>query len=386
MNLLFIAYFPMEPSVGGIQRVTDVLTRELIRRGHIVNFLSLQLGPTSPELTTSATQYYINIEKESNWKNQIEKLLDKLQVEFIINQSPNALTNRSLRCVSTKAKIVSVFHTQPFLNDNVTRKIIVQTKTYSFKQKLFKFLSFIVPSFRSKVFGRYEKQNIIETITISDKVCFISERFFPRVLKHIPDFPKEKLSAINNPNTFSASVDVSHKENLIVWVGRIDNSNKNTIGFVKIWKILYETNPAWKAIVAGDGKDLESIKEYTKKHKIRNIKFIGRCDDVMSLYKRAKFVVVTSFSESWCMVLTEGLANGCVACAYDSYETVRDIINGNNGFVVSPENPQMMANKLNELMNNDFEYTKMSNETYNSVSKYSVEKIVNQWEVLLKSL
>lgn len=386
MNLLFIAYFPMEPSVGGIQRVTDVLTRELFRRGHIVNFLSLQLGPTSPELTTSATQYYINIEKESNWKNQIEKLLDKLQVEYIINQSPNALTNRTLRCVSTKAKIVSVFHTQPFLNDNVTRKIIVQTKAYSFKQKLFKYLSLIVPSFRSKVFGHYEKLNIIQTITISDKVCFISERFFPRVLKHIPDFPKEKLSAINNPNTFSASVDVSHKENLIVWVGRIDNSNKNTIGFVKIWENLYETNPAWKAIVAGDGEDLESIKEYTKKHQIRNIKFIGRCDDVMSLYKRAKFVVVTSFSESWCMVLTEGLANGCVACAYDSYETVRDIINGNNGFVVSPENPQMMANKLNELMNNDFEYTKMSNETYKSVSKYSVENIVNQWEVLLKSL
>lgn len=61
MNLLFIAYFPMEPSVGGIQRVTDVLTRELFRRGHIVNFLSLQLGPTSPELTTSATQYYIKV-------------------------------------------------------------------------------------------------------------------------------------------------------------------------------------------------------------------------------------------------------------------------------------------------------------------------------------
>ena len=215
---------------------------------------------------------------------------------------------------------------------------------------------------------------------------FYFRTVFPRVLKHIPDFPKEKLSAINNPNTFSASVDVSHKENLIVWVGRIDNSNKNTIGFVKIWKNLYETNPAWKAIVAGDGEDLDSIKEYAKKHQIRNIKFIGRCDDVMSLYKRAKFVVVTSFSESWCMVLTEGLANGCVACAYDSYETVRDIINGNNGFVVSPENPQMMANKLNELMNNDFEYTKMSNETYKSVSKYSVENIVNQWEVLLKSL
>lgn len=386
MNILFLAYFPMEPSIGGIQRVTDILTRELIRREHKVNFLSLQLGPTSPELMTSAPQYYINVEKEVNWKDQIEELLEKLQIEYIINQSPNALTNRVLRCISTKAKIVSVFHTQPFLNDNVTRKIILQTKTYNFKLELFKWLSFIVPSFRSKVLGHYEKKNIIEATTLSNKVCFISERFYPRVLKHIPDIPKEKLSAINNPNTFSVSNKMSYKENIIVWVGRIDNTNKNTIGFVKIWELLYKSNPTWKAIVAGDGEDLDSIKEYTKKHQIKNIEFIGRCDDVKSLYERAKFVVVTSFSESWCMVLTEGLAYGCIACAYDTYETVHDIIDGNNGFVVSSLSPKMMANKLHELMNNDIEYQKMSNETYKSVERFSVERIVNQWENLLKSL
>lgn len=385
MNILFLAYFPMEPSIGGTQRVTDILTRELIRRGHIVNYLSLQLGPTSPELTISAPQYYINIEKESNWRNQIEKLLDKLQVEYIINQSPNAITNRALRCISTKARIVSVFHTQPFLNDNLTRGIILQAKTYNFKQRLFKWFSLCVPSFRSMVFGYYEKRNIIETTTLSDKVCFISERFYPRVLKHIPDFPKDKFFAINNPNTFSVSSEMPHKENLIVWVGRIDNTNKNTIGFVKIWKLLYKSNPSWKAIVAGDGEDLDSIKKYTKKHQIANIEFIGRCDDIRSLYERAKIVVVTSFSESWCMVLTEGLAHGCVVCAYDTYETVHDIINGNNGFVSYPK-PKFMAMQLHRLMNNVSEYEKMSNATYSSIKKYDVVNIVNQWEVLLKSL
>ena len=149
MNILFIAYFPMEPSVGGIQRVTDILTHELIRRGHNVNYLSLQLGPTSSDLTTSAPQYYINVEKVSDWKSRIEDLLEKLEVEYIINQSPNMLTNHTLRSISTKAKIISVFHTQPFLNDNVTRRIILQTKTYNVKQFVFKCLSFVLPPLRS---------------------------------------------------------------------------------------------------------------------------------------------------------------------------------------------------------------------------------------------
>lgn len=375
----------MEPSVGGIQRVTDILTHELIRRGHNVNYLSLQLGPTSPDLTTSAPQYYINVEEVSDWKSRIEELLKKLQVEYIISQTPNMLTNCALRSISTKAKIVSVFHTQPFLNDNVTRRIILQSKTYNVKQLLFKYISFILPSLRSIVSGHYEKKNIIEATSISNKICFISERFYPRVLKHIPDFPKEKLSAINNPNTFTICSDKSHKENLIVWVGRVDNTNKNTIGFVKIWELLYKSNPTWKAIVAGDGEDLESIKEYARRHKITNIEFIGRCDDVKSLYERAKFVVVTSFSESWCMVLTEGLAHGCVVCAYDTYETVHDIIDGSNGFITEPIS-KAMAERLNIIMNNNQEYKRLTDNTKKTIIKYSVETIVDKWIDLLSSI
>lgn len=385
MNILFIAYFPMEPSVGGIQRVTDILTHELIRRGHNVNYLSLQLGPTSSDLTTSAPQYYINVEKVSDWKSRIEDLLEKLEVEYIINQSPNMLTNHTLRSISTKAKIISVFHTQPFLNDNVTRRIILQTKTYNVKQFVFKCLSFVLPPLRSYVFGHYEKQNIMEATSISNRVCFISERFYPRIFKHLPDFPKEKLSAINNPNTFTVCSDTPHKENLIVWVGRIDNTNKNTIDFVKIWELLYKSNPTWKAIVAGNGDDLESIKDYARRHKITNINFIGRCDDVKALYERAKFVVVTSFSESWCMVLTEGLAHGCVACAYDTYETVHDIIDGNNGIITKP-NSKSMAERLNIIMNNDHEYKRLTDNTKKSIKKYSVETIIDEWIDLLSSI
>lgn len=384
MNILFLAYFPMEPSVGGTQRVTDVLVKELLRRGNDVSCLSLQLGPIATDLTT-APQYYINVEQDTNWKKHIEDLINERNIEYIINQSPNTLTYHVLKLLNTKAKIVSVFHTQPFLDDDITRRQILNTPTYNLKQRSFKYLSFIFPYIRSLVFGLYEKRTILKTLSVSNKVCFISERFFPRVLHHIPDFPKEKLAAINNPNTFVPNESVSKKENLIVWVGRVENGIKNTIDFVKIWERLYNNHPSWNAIVAGDGNDLDVVKKYAYKHQIANIQFIGRCSDVESLYQRAKIVVVTSFSESWCMVLTEGLAHGCVVCAYDTYETVHDIINGSNGFVSIPK-PKAMAAKLDLLMNKPSELKKMSKATYNSIKKYNVESIVNQWEQLLKSL
>ena len=39
MNILFISPIPIIPYFGGIERVTDILSRELQRRGHCVVFL-----------------------------------------------------------------------------------------------------------------------------------------------------------------------------------------------------------------------------------------------------------------------------------------------------------------------------------------------------------
>ena len=386
MNILFLADCYIEPSVGGIQRVTDTLAKEFVKRGHKVYFLSVNWGQMIAEYVPTSPQFYVDVKNTREWPTIIKQILDKNKIEYIINQMPGTLTNKVIEKVKTKEKIVSVFHTQPFLDDNVTRQQILRTRTYNFKQRFFKYISFLFPSLRSLIFGRLEKRLILNTINISDRVCFISERFFPRVLKHIPNFPQEKLIAINNPNTFVSYENIKKKEKVLLWVGRVENGVKNTIGFVKIWEHLYKKNPLWKAIVVGDGDDLGKVSEYAKKHQITNIEFIGRCDDVKSLYERAKIVVVTSFSESWCMVLTEGLAYGCVVCAYDTYETVRDIVVDNINGIVSEPYPEIMAKKLHIIMNNENKFNKLAVNTKNSIAKYSVEIIIDQWIHLLLSL
>lgn len=385
MNILFLTNFPIIPSAGGIQSVTDILSRELIIRGHNVNYLVL--APKSLDDTSNSTikHFFVDVEHNINWKKDVEDVLLTLQVEYIINQTPNALTCQVLREFYNRHKVVSVFHTQPFLNDGITRERILVDKTFNFKQKCFKLLTLLFPQLRSYMYGKYEERNMRMIASLSDKTCFISDRFYDRVLKHIPDFPKEKLCAINNPNKFETCDCISEKENLIIWVGRVENSTKNTIGFVKIWELLYKKNPTWRAIVAGYGNDFYDVKKYANKHSLENIEFIGKCDEVQYLYKRAKIVVVTSYSESWCMVLTEGLAHGCVVCAYDTYETVHDIIREGNGIITKPK-PKEMAKQLSLLMNNDDEYQKIAKTTINSISDYDIKNISNQWIELLQSI
>ena len=389
MNILFLAYFPFLASKGGIQRVTDVLTKEFIKKGHSVFFLCVNNSFISSASIdqTSAPQYFINANSD-NMIELAEQLLLKHNIDFIINQTPNSFINLFLKklILKVKVKVISVFHTQPFFNDNLTRKQIWQTHTFNVKQLCFKYISYVVPAIQKNVFGYFEKKNILGALEVSDKVCFISDKFYNRVLKHLPDIPMNKMAAINNPNTFEIDHDVNNKENIILWVGRVENGSKNTIDFVKAWHLICKANSSWKAIIVGEGDDLEYIKQYIKKKHIQNIESLGHCKDVKPLYKRSKFVVVTSYSESWCMVLTEGLINGCIPLAYNTFETVGDIIQNNYNGYITDANPIAMSQKLNEIMNDETTYEEVYSNTFESVRKFNVDNIVDSWIRLLSSL
>ena len=43
MKLLFVNNIPFNPIAGGIERVTDVLAKELIKRGHRVYYLCAKI-------------------------------------------------------------------------------------------------------------------------------------------------------------------------------------------------------------------------------------------------------------------------------------------------------------------------------------------------------
>ena len=385
MNILFVAECCIEPSTGGVQRVTDTLAKGLIGNGHLVFFLSVRWGQMVPNYKTSAPQFHIDVEHTSEWEDKVLSLVKEYSIEYVINQMPGALTNRVLQVLKERVKSVSVFHTQPYLEDDVKRRRVLRIRANSLKQRAFKIISFISPSIRRVVLAQRESNIIIKTLSVSDKICFISEKFFPRIKRHIPNLPFERIVAINNPNTFDSQEEISKNENLIIWVGRIENDIKNTLDFVKIWNLIYKDNPSWTAIVAGDGRDLDYVKHYAQKRRMNNISFIGRSDDIQNLYRRAKIVVVTSFSESWCMALVEGLSHSCVVCAFDTFETVHDIIHSNNGVVTRPS-PKAMALQLSYLMNHPVELNNMSKNACGSIKRFRVEVIVKQWESLLKSL
>lgn len=384
MNILFLVWtMPILPNAGGVQRVTSILAKEMIRRGHHVYYLAYRFRKS--ELCDSPPYYFVSCEEdEQEIRQKVQAIIDRHNIRYAINQQGYAM----LKYIPSSVKKIDVCHIQPYYTDGMTRRRVWASNVKNYRQFIFKTASLISPKIYEWMFNRVADSYFRSTVNLADKLCLLSDKFFPRLLRHLPDFPQEKLCAINNPNSFDVEqIKVSQqRENLILWVGRVEVDQKNTVGFIQMWKLLSAHNSDWRAIVIGDGEDLEYCKNYAIRHKVERIEFTGSRRDVADFYARARFIGITSFWESWCMVLTEAMAYGCVPCVYDTYESLRDIVDdGVSGMIVKPT-PEAMAERIQWSIDHPEEWRAMSEEAHKRVKRFSVDRIVDQWEDLLKSL
>lgn len=390
MNIMFQFDDPIIKSSGGVERVTDTLAKELIKRGHNVIFLCNQKFSLINETTKlSAPQYCIDLgdKNKTRIKRELETICNKHSIQLLINQISNKKTLLVTDCLPNQIRVITVIHTQPFFADNIKRRQLLSIKSANIWQFLFKFASILNINIYKSFFNNLFIKELNLIVEKSDKVCLISERFFPRIQMHTPNIEFSKFVAINNPNTFASTyIDYQEKENIIMWVGRIENSGKNTIDFIRTWGILSKNNTNWKAVVVGNGPDLEYNKDFCRKNNIANIFFVGNVKNVEDYYKKAKFVVVTSWSESWCMILTEAMSFGCIPFAYNTYETLEDIIDNDiNGYVVDAK-VKSLSDCIQSIINDNIKQSIISRNAIEKSKKFTSDKIVDKWEQLINSI
>lgn len=384
MNILYLSPYPIVPSDGGVERVTDVLAKEFLSRGHQVVFMCYKKRDRLDYGEFAAPQYYI--EFDANTKITINNIITTHAIEFVINQCISVESASILKFLPNDIKVISVCHTKPYNFDENNRRRVWVTPAVGVRKKIQKLFKLIYPHLGAINNNRIETLGFKECIPLSQKVCFISDKFYSRVLKHIPNAPMEKFTAINNPNTIEPSGNFSDRKNVLLFVGRISNIQKNVPDFIRIWDILYRNNPAWEAKIVGAGEDLEWNIRLANKLGVKRLSFEGYRQDIQKYYRTSRIVLVTSFGESWCLVLTEAMANGCIPAAFMTYESLTDIIDdGVNGIVTKPDVKEM-ALRIQAFINDPSRQAVMEQAARSKSKQFSVSRIANQWEDMLRSL
>lgn len=393
MNILFYFYLPICPSVGGIERVTDILATEFKRRGFNVIFLCPESNDIDYE-KLQRNQYVVNFSDTTNAQLKIKLILKENDINIIINQFTLHDIPNSLLLLNTASKNIikiSCYHSDPFYFIDKERIIQKLNKPKGMKAIFIKYLSIIFPfAYRyAKVSDLRKKYALI--LKNSDRLCLLSETFIPdfKKLMNISETDANKICSINNPVDYkfnAGNLPKTDKRNTILFIARLYPS-KNPKDFLKVWKILNEKNPVWEAVVVGDGPELNNLKKYSTKHHLKNIHFEGHQEDVAIYYEQAKFICLTSHYEGWGMVLIEGMLHGCVPIAYNTYNSVSDIIDNDVcGYITKPYSPLDMAQKIQSLIDDDNKFNSFSEEAKKKTNYFSSSKIVDRWEELFKNI
>lgn len=157
---------------------------------------------------------------------------------------------------------------------------------------------------------------------------------------------------------------------------------------VPIGKTVFSRYPDWKWVICGNGPERENLERAVKEAGLQdNILFRGSVSDMDTEYAGAAMYVLTSEMEGLPMVLLEAKSHGLPIVSFDIETGPSDIVrDGVNGYLVKPGDIDAMAGKICELIGNDALRQKFSENAALDMEKFDEERIVKQWEALMRSL
>ena len=92
---------------------------------------------------------------------------------------------------------------------------------------------------------------------------------------------------------------------------------------------------------------------------------------------------MTSYTESFGIVLIEAMSHGIPCIAYDSADGARELLKNGNGILIKNRNKFAMSKEIVKLLKNNNKIKELSNKGYSSCKKYLLDNVSDEWIELL---
>lgn len=177
------------------------------------------------------------------------------------------------------------------------------------------------------------------------------------------------------------------KTKRLVSVGRL-SPEKGYLDLLKIFNKLSKKNKDWVLDIIGDGVEKDKLKRYIEHNdlssKVTLHGFQGK-NYIDKVLHDSSIYLMTSFTESFGIVLIEAMSHGVPCIAFDSAEGAREIINsGENGYLIKNRNSEAMIMKIEDLIKNEKERVRIGKLARESVKKYTSDIVGEEWITLIE--
>lgn len=205
------------------------------------------------------------------------------------------------------------------------------------------------------------KNNFVKCSKDLDRVVVVS-RFLTN--EYQEDFKNMKCKCTYIPNMISYDLPFisDYTERRILFVGRLEKE-KGLFDAIDVMKRLQQRMVPFHFDIVGDGPLKEELilhvrekglSDYVQFHGFQNHAYIEK------LYQHAVVYLMTSFTESFGLVVLEAMNAGIPAIALSSAEGVRELVlNNSNGYLIQNRNLDEMADKIVFLFEHPLEVRRM---------------------------
>ena len=122
-----------------------------------------------------------------------------------------------------------------------------------------------------------------------------------------------------------------------------------------------------------------NLSKYVKLHGKRDSEYIS------NLLLKSSIFLMTSYTESFGIVLIEAMNFGVPVIAFSDAEGAREIIRDNkNGYLINNRDKKEYVNKVNELIDNYELRIKLGKEGKIDSNKYDSNTVCKQWIEIIK--
>lgn len=145
---------------------------------------------------------------------------------------------------------------------------------------------------------------------------------------------------------------LKEKDLIFGFVGRIDKFHKGLDLLIKAYKIYKDQNGKGKLWIIGEGKDLEYLKDYTKKNNLQNfVTFFGSKfgSEKLNLMKNMDVFIHTSRFEGFPMAILEAFGLNIPVLISDETNVGEYVIKYNVGVLLKKNDPNEIAKEMLNL-------------------------------------
>lgn len=173
----------------------------------------------------------------------------------------------------------------------------------------------------------------------------------------------------------------------IISVGRL-SPEKGYLDLLKIYLDLKKKKCKWHLDIVGDGSERSRLEKFIKENNLENdvtLHGFKNSKEIEKLMQKSSFYVMTSYTESFGIVLLEAMSNGLPCLAFDSAEGAKEVItSGHDGYLIKHRNFKAMEKKILDLTKDIDMRKKLGKNGRRKVKGYISDNICASWEKLIE--